>query len=216
MTEPEGFLDRWSRRKLGPADKDAVDTANVAPANVEAKPEPAADAAVEFDVGKLPPLDSITAASDLTPFLEMGVPSALRHAALRRAWSADPAIRDFIGLNENFWDAAGIDAAPGFGALDPGLDIKMLIANMFGESMPAPERASTKQTADERTADERSEPVDTARQSTDGDMQDRNIAPPNAPTFALQADQDAACDQDTAQQNVKQGARRRHGGAIPR
>lgn len=215
MTEPEGFLDRWSRRKLDPADKDAVDTANVAPANMEAKPEPPAAAAVEFDVGKLPPLDSITATSDLAPFLQAGVPSALRHAALRRAWSADPAIRDFIGLDENFWDAAGIDAAPGFGALDPGLDIKTLIANMFGENKPAPERAA-KQPPDEPTADERPGAVDAARGSTDGDMQERNIAPPNNPTFALQVSQSVAADEGTGQKNTKQGTRRRHGGAIPR
>lgn len=216
MTEPEGFLDRWSRRKLDSADENAVEAARVAPANAEAKPEPPADAAVEFDVAKLPPLDSITATSDLTPFLRAGVPSALRHAALRRAWSADPAIRDFIGLNENFWDAAGIDAAPGFGPLDPGLDIKAMVANLFGESKPAPDSAPAERPTDERTASERSESVDAARESPDGDMQDRNIAPPNDPAFALQVSQNVATERDAAQQNAKHVSRRRHGGAIPR
>jgi len=212
MTEPEGFLNRWSRRKQDPADKDTAAAAEVAPA---AKPEPPADAAVEFDVAKLPPLDSITATSDLAPFLQAGVPSALRHAALRRAWSADPAIRDFIGLNENFWDAAGIDAAPGFGALDPGLDVQTLIANMFGESKPAPERAAAEQPAEQQTtADEGTGAADAARESSNDDMQDRNIAPPNNPAFALQAGQNAAPDGDVAHE--KQRARRRHGSAVPR
>jgi hypothetical protein len=69
--------------------------------------------------------------------MQAGVPSALRHAALRRAWSADPAIRDFMGPTENFWDAAGPEGVPGFGNLDPNLDIKRLVSEMFGESAPA-------------------------------------------------------------------------------
>lgn len=210
MSEPKGFLTRWSRRKLDPADKDAGEAVNVAPANVEAKPAPPACAAVEFDVSKLPPLDSITATSDLAPFLQAGVPSALRHAALRLAWSADPAIRDFIGLNENFWDAAGIDAAPGFGPLDPGLDIKALVANLFGEGKAEPESAAV-----ERTTDERSASIDAAAKSAGGGMQERNIAAPNGLTFALRRSENEGADEDVAQQNVKQVARRRHGGAIP-
>jgi hypothetical protein len=32
------------------------------------------------------------------------VPQDLARAALRRAWTVDPAIRDFVGLFENCWD----------------------------------------------------------------------------------------------------------------
>jgi hypothetical protein len=73
--------------------------------------------APEFDVSTLPSLESITAATDIRPFLAPGVPQTLRSAALRRAWSADPAIRDFIGLAENAWDFTAPGAIPGFGTL---------------------------------------------------------------------------------------------------
>jgi hypothetical protein len=52
----------------------------------------------------LPAIDSIGAGSDIRRFLDPGVPSDLARAALRRAWVADPVIRDFIGLSENSWD----------------------------------------------------------------------------------------------------------------
>jgi hypothetical protein len=73
-----------------------------------------------FDAVSLPPIESIGAASDIRPFLEPGVPQDLARAALRRAWAADPAIRDFIGLSENSWDFNTPDAVPGFGSLTTG------------------------------------------------------------------------------------------------
>jgi hypothetical protein len=69
-----------------------------------------------FDAPSLPPIESIDAGSDIRPFLAPGVPADLTRAALRRAWSADPAIRDFIGLSENSWDFNGPDGVPGFGS----------------------------------------------------------------------------------------------------
>ena len=58
-----------------------------------------------LDAVNMPSIGSIGAASDIRPFLASGVPEDLTRAALRRAWSADPAIRDFIGLSENSWDS---------------------------------------------------------------------------------------------------------------
>jgi hypothetical protein len=44
--------------------------------------------------------------------LSAGVPADLTRVALRRAWSVDATIRDFIGLSENSWDFnAGGDAS---------------------------------------------------------------------------------------------------------
>jgi hypothetical protein len=62
------------------------------------------------DAASLPPIGSIGAASDIRPFLEPGVPQDLARAALRRAWIVDPAIRDFVGLSENFSDFNASDA----------------------------------------------------------------------------------------------------------
>lgn len=59
---------------------------------------------------RLPPIGSIGAASNIRPFLEPGVPEDLARAALRLAWRVNPAIRDFVGLSENFWDFNASDA----------------------------------------------------------------------------------------------------------
>ena len=67
-----------------------------------------------FDAAKTPPIESIGAGSDIRPFLAFGVPEDLTRAALRRAWSADPAIRDFVGLSENSWDFNAPGGSPEF------------------------------------------------------------------------------------------------------
>ena len=82
-----------------------------------------------IDAANLPPIESIGAASDIRPFLALGVPADLARAALRRAWSTDPAIRDFIGLSENSWDFNAPDGVPGFGSLTT-----QRLARMNGEA----------------------------------------------------------------------------------
>src|SRR5262249_4134009 len=116
--------------KAQPDNKTAPDVARLKSpeSGVAAPPVP------EFDPASLPPIESIEAGTDISAFLRTGVPSALRHAALRRAWSADPAIRDFVGLNENYWDAAGPEGISGFGALDPSVDVKHMVSELFGEN----------------------------------------------------------------------------------
>jgi Protein of unknown function (DUF3306) len=77
---------------------------------------PAAHAQAAFDPASLPPVESISGSTDIRSFLLPGVPAALTQAALRRAWTTDPAIRDFIGIADqlDFTDPTGI---PGFGPL---------------------------------------------------------------------------------------------------
>lgn len=116
MTEEE-FLARWSRRKRA-SKSDAPPAETAEPAGEASVPSPGAEAEPDVDLGSLPPIDAITAATDVTAFLRKGVPQELMHMALRRAWSADPAIRDFIGLAENAWDFNDPKAMPGFGPLD--------------------------------------------------------------------------------------------------
>lgn len=155
MNDPDNFLSRWSRRKRGDdtgdpqPEKSGEQSSNQATLPREktgqavAKDEVAASPPPEFDVASLPPIELIGAGTDISAFMQTGVPSALRHAALRRAWSTDPAIRDFMGPTENYWDAAGPDGMiPGFGELDPGLDVKRMVAELFGETpqdRPQPE-----------------------------------------------------------------------------
>lgn len=111
----EDFLARWSRRKQKAPQPEAPDDAP--------GPAPPPDAVVypssqDVDLSKLPPIDEIGAATDITAFLRKGIPQELSRAALRRAWSADPAIRDFVGLAENAWDFNDPNAMEGFGPLD--------------------------------------------------------------------------------------------------
>lgn len=116
MTE-EVFLARWSRRKRA-SKSDTPPAKTAKPAGDAAVPSPAAEAKAEVDLGSLPSVDSITAGTDIRAFLRKGVPQELMRGALRRAWSADPAIRDFVGLAENAWDFNDPNAMPGFGPLD--------------------------------------------------------------------------------------------------
>lgn len=90
-------------------------------------------AALAFNPEMLPSLDSIDAKTDISVFMQSGVPNDLRVAALRRAWSVDPAIRDFKGLAENHWDFMLASSVPGFGELEPDLDGSML-AQVIGEN----------------------------------------------------------------------------------
>ena len=94
-----------------------------------------------FDPATLPPIDSIVADTDIRAFLQKGVPAELTKAALRRAWSADPAIRDFIDLVENQWDFNDPTAMAGFGPLEAGSDLRKLVAQAMGELPEAAEPA---------------------------------------------------------------------------
>ena len=142
MTEPENFLARWSRRKLVAEEPAAAAVPPDSPEPIEGKK--AADgthlgaanetATPPFDPASLPSIDSIGAQTDITAFLKPGVPGDLRLAALRRAWVTDPAIRDFKGLAENDWDFTVPNSTMGFGEIDPGLDIKKMLANVFGDT----------------------------------------------------------------------------------
>lgn len=154
MSQPENFLSRWSRRKLetgqqrDEAVSDREPEAKQTKADEPLDQENASDQKAEgapgsepaFDLTKLPSLESITAETDIRLFLQKGVPAELSRAALRRAWSADPAIRDFIGIAENQYDFATGADLPGFGDLNIGADeLRRLVAEVFGEKRPVPE-----------------------------------------------------------------------------
>jgi Protein of unknown function (DUF3306) len=90
---------------------------------------------VPVDVTKLPPIESITAESDIRAFLAPGIPPELTRAALRRAWAADPKIRDFVGLSENSWDFNAPGAIAGFGPLEMTDELRRRIAQFVGRSV---------------------------------------------------------------------------------
>src|SRR5262249_36739620 len=98
MSDGEGFLTRWSRRKRAALVRERGGAAPQ-PSQVAAlpAPKPVSDVAPIIDLPELPPIESIGPGSDIRAFLAPGVPVSLARAALRRAWFADPAIRDFVG-----------------------------------------------------------------------------------------------------------------------
>ena len=138
MAEREGFLQRWSRLKT------AQDPQPAPP------PEPAEGIEETVDPAELPPIDSLGAESDYRVFLKVGVPLALRHAALRRAWVTDPNIAGFRGFGEYDWDCN----APGYGQLLPTDDIRRLCDAVLGEPKAEPEPAEQPDPAhDEQPSD---------------------------------------------------------------
>jgi hypothetical protein len=226
MSEPENFLERWSRRKrdaaaeAGPIAPDdtasppeMVATDESAPSKVEAP----RNEAPEFDVSQLPSLDSIDATSDLRAFMQPGVPSELKHAALRRAWAADADIRDFIGLAENSGDFNNPGQMPGFGALPEGENIVELVRQVLGTSSDevAPESSSNargdskKPPVHERIDDAAS--VDGYRSS--GAQSD--VRSDVRPDVAAQDDRDAATHDEAPEPSGSPKRRRGHGGALP-
>jgi hypothetical protein len=221
MNDPDNFLSRWSRRKREAAEpkEQKSGEANFEPAPGSEKqgspsPKPHAPATPEFDIESLPPIESIAAETDVAAFMRAGVPDALKHAALRRAWSADPAIRDFMGPTENYWDAAGPDGIPGFGDLDPGVDVQRMVSELFGETPP-------QDVADEKLAADRTK--NTAPSMAE--RQSEEEQPPSAQTTSAKSDEDeeyvpqrggdVASQQNSPEPAAAKKIARRHGGAMP-
>src|SRR5688572_19414704 len=223
MSEPESFAARWSRLKRATV-KEQEEAASAQPASQSADAAPTVgtsarpgegsartDAPTEapFDPKTLPPIDSITAGSDIKAFLQAGVPKHLTQAALRRAWTADPAIRDFIGLAENQWDFTDPTAMPGFGPLEVTDDLRQLVAQAMGRLADSTKVGEPEEVAFSNSPQPRDEV-------------------PHEQTAALQKDdvssEDPQCGVEPADpQHVEperktgeEGSRRTHGGALPR
>lgn len=215
----EHFLARWSRRKqeakpdhVEPAPQQAVEAHAPAPAD----PAPAVPALPQPDLSTLPPIESIDAATDITAFLRKGIPQELSRAALRRAWSADPAIRDFVGLAENAWDFNDPNAMAGFGPLDYSAEqVGALVRRIVGDVAEAAKSLANPQTgAAEAGAQSAHLPPDLAPSSnpvkTITIPQQLSERPVEELRPGSAAPQPVAASDETAV------PRRTHGGALPR
>jgi hypothetical protein len=214
----EEFLARWSRLKREarsgnpapePAEPMEAHDPTLPPGTADDPPNP------DVDLSSLPPIESIDAATDITAFLRKGIPQELSRAALRRAWTADPAIRDFVGLAENAWDFNDPNAMPGFGPLDCSeAELGEFVDRIVGgvrraaESLPNP---LTESKDEGRQADSEghsapkphpAEAIADVRSTDDGSPQALAAAQPEA---AQGADRDQTLV-----------GRRTHGGALPR
>jgi hypothetical protein len=214
----EEFLARWSRRKQEASAAQArpqPDEAVEAQVPVPPAPPAADPATAEVDLSSLPPLESIDAATDITSFLRKGIPQELSRAALRRAWTADPAIRDFVGLAENAWDFNDPTAMPGFGPLDYSAEqLDALVRRIVGgvaqaaESLPdlrAVPQDAAKSDGPEHDLRQGADPVEELRTSDSMTMQSQSPSAASQPIVAAQVESEET-----------PARRRTHGGALPR
>lgn len=213
----DGILSRWARRKqaVRAAERAAVQpaTPEVLPSNPPAEgapespaePSPEEAEALADAIAKLPRLEDLTAETDLAPFLRAGIPSVLRNAALRRMWSVDPAIRDFVSEAREYaydWNTPG--GVPGLGPMLPTDDVKAMVERIMRGHAPAPQ--------DEEPEGPEPEPV--AQAPTE--PQPPEVAAIPAPTHAdtphpnPSAEAAEACQSPTIVSRL-----RRHGGAMP-
>ncbi|MCC0809159.1 DUF3306 domain-containing protein [Methylobacterium sp. W2] len=209
------FFSRWSKRKRA-----IVREQPPAAVTEESEATPLPEELVEGEtlppeeLAKLPSLDSLTAQTDLTQFLRAGVPMVMRKAALRRMWSLDTNIRDYVSEAREYaydWNAVG--GVPGNGPLLPTDDIKAMLRDIF-DGTPI-EEAEPEQTTAEATligADERVEEAAPAK--TEADIDDARM---EEPLVALQQERPslAVSPSLTAPMDVTTPKPRRHGRAVP-
>ncbi|UVF22176.1 DUF3306 domain-containing protein (plasmid) [Microvirga terrae] len=131
MDHNESFFLRWSRRKretsrpetatpasLPISESDCISSRTphlVSQANTV---DQAAAAHSAGESAYLPDIDELRADTDLSLFMQPGVPTALRNAALRRMWTLDPSIRDYVSEAREYaydWNSGG--DVPGSGPM---------------------------------------------------------------------------------------------------
>jgi hypothetical protein len=154
MNNPENFLTRWSRRKFAAAaeteeTKSSAASSRATPQDVVGSERTAGaersdggsqisagiasnTAEPPFDPLSVPPIESITADTDIRGFLAPGVPPELTRAALRRSWATDPKIRDFVGLADYDWDFNAPGSMAGFGPLEMTDDLRRAAVQIIG------------------------------------------------------------------------------------
>jgi hypothetical protein len=237
MSEPEGFLSRWTRLKheageapqpaapQEPAREPAPDPARAAPALEGVEPSaPARAQEAAVDLSALPSIESITATTDIRAFLAPGVPADLTRAALRRAWVADPKIRDFVGIAENQWDFTAPDAMPGFGPLGPLDDVRRLVARAMGEepdTPAAPALADAENSPDSAPGGKSIAPASSESNATSDEtvaLADEPLALAVAAAGDVQRSEtnSAPHKDDVDRVALAEPTRRTHGGALPK
>lgn len=247
MTDRDDFLTRWSRRKRQAAAGAQVreSTAESQVPDAPAAEQPVADTVAPsqvaadikeavFDLSKLPSIGSITAETDIRMFLVPGVPAELRLAALRRAWSADPKVRDFVGLADYDFDFHTPGAIAGFGPLEMTDDVRRELARIVTASEPQPQVGSAESDRDPTPTVQGSEQASAEAGETPAAPDPTGMAKTGEAAGTsdhVNSDQDEViagstithCNKDVAalqqeqpnMENLQRLAKRGHGGALP-
>jgi len=107
--DDQGFLQRWSARKMdaragtdvdAPQIDDAPGGSDVVGDQSDEGEEAAAVVAPPPDMSHLPDVDTLDAESDYTGFLGENVPADLAKMAMRKLWRSDPVLANIDGLND--------------------------------------------------------------------------------------------------------------------
>lgn len=132
------FLSRWSKRKREVAAAEpAPEPAEAVLATETADAGPEVDPELAEAIAALPPIETLTSETDLTQFLRAGIPTVLRNAALRRMWSLDPSIRDYVSeAREYAYDWNVVGGVPGQGPILPSDDVESMLRQVFGGTDP--------------------------------------------------------------------------------
>jgi hypothetical protein len=231
------FLTRWSRRKLAAAQA-AEPTKRPPDAESAAAPERAAapgspescDAsgaalsspqpcAPVFDPASLPPIESITAETDIRAFLAAGVPAELTRAALRRVWTSDPQIRDFVGLADYDWDFNAPGSMAGFGSLEGADALRAQMALRTGPVTAENDGAAMSDCvrgAGQETPLSEVSARDRPNQITTEDESSRQIGASREGDASTRPDgENTAAQHEEKPEEAQSIARRRHGRALP-
>jgi len=140
MNNRENVFLRWSRRKHEAAEsanepKQSDGEARTQSGDAHRAQNAAADrTGPAFDLATLPSIESITAETDIRSFLAPSVPPALMRAALRRVWTTDLKIRDFVGLADYDWDFNAPGSMAGFGSLESPDALCRQVADLIGRN----------------------------------------------------------------------------------
>lgn len=217
------FFSRWSKRKraiVREIPPESVPIAGEAALPPEEGTE--GEALSPEELAELPSLDSLTAESDLAQFLRAGVPMVMRKAALRRMWSLDTNIRDYVSEAREYaydWNAVG--GVPGNGPLLPTDDIKAMLRDIFdGTPVAEQEQAPVDEQAPEpvTVASGADEPAATVAEGEAEAEDDRvpQVALDAHPLTALQPGTNPQLSEPRrASAEMMSPRPRRHGGAIP-
>jgi hypothetical protein len=240
MSDPENFLSRWARRKRAAVDESKAPAA-IEP-TAEEMPAAAADASrvslpkeetPAFDLDSLPSIDSITADTDIRGFFAPGVPAELTRAALRRAWIADPMVKDFVGLAENAWDFNNPSSIPGFGPLEMTDELRREVERIVGNVLPeeAPSDSGVAAASPPAGSAQPQAPAWQIAAGPEPTLPNKaaiTVPVPDDPAgrtdkrlsseATLRCTQDDAATQqsDRSQEILQSPARRGHGGALPK
>jgi hypothetical protein len=222
----DNIFARWSRRKQSVRDSEtpapdheegAFDKA-VAEAGAEPAEQQIENAGAEATepVEPLPRLEDLTAESDLSAFLRNGVPEALKRAALRKVWSLDPAIRDYVGPSEYAWDFNQPGSMAGFGPLDANDAASEFLATMSGGVRAGLDRVAAPTETPPTPSDAAAASLEQdAGASADAASQDEPPEPSSLQSLSSDQVDGKAEDAEQSDGLSRAAARLRHGGAIP-